>query len=115
MEGKMIADVRVKNGYYEFLDERGKKIKEISVSSGWELCGHGSDFVVFNKNGYYVIVDDDGSKLEEMSESSCGDFKKANGDIILFEKNSYVKSCDKNGRKIAEWHAWLKNVPQYLS
>ena len=105
MEGEMIADVRQKGSYYEVLDERGKKIKDFPASSGIELCGHGSDFVVFCKSGYYRIIDDTGRTLKDMPESACGEFLKANGDIILFQKNGYVRSCDKNGNKIGEWHA----------
>lgn len=49
----MIADVILKNGWYQSLNESGKKIQERSASSMGELMGFTDKFMVFYKNGWF--------------------------------------------------------------
>lgn len=68
-EDKMIADVILKNGWYQSLNESGKRIQEKSQSSMGELQGFTDRFMVFHKNGWFQTVDETFRKIAEKSKA----------------------------------------------
>ena len=77
----MIADVILKNGWYQSLNESGKKIQEKSANSMGELMG-----------------------FTEKSENSLGMFKNATGTSVIFVKNGWAVTYDMTFKKISERH-----------
>ena len=90
--------------YYKILDEKGKKVKEIHVSSVGELQGFTESFIVFHKRSYYATYDESFKKIKEMHESSMGTFKSAAGQYMTFLKGSYSGTYDVMFKKISERH-----------
>jgi hypothetical protein len=99
-----ISDVRFNGSYYAIYDASGKKGKESHQSSVGELCGIGTDFIVFLKTSYYATYDENFKKIAESHKSSLGDFKNAAGASVNFIKNSYIGTYDKNLKKQSERH-----------
>ena len=83
-EKEMIADVILKNGWYQSLNESGKKIQEKSANSMGELMGFTDRFMVFYKNGWFQTVDETFRRIAEKSENSLGMFKNATGTSVIF-------------------------------
>ena len=55
-EKEMIADVILKNGWYQSLNQSGKKIQEKHESSMGELQGFTGSFMVFHKDGFKHLM-----------------------------------------------------------
>jgi hypothetical protein len=102
-----ISDVQLKNNYYTVFDERGKKIKEIHENHVGELCGFGSDFIVFFRNGLslYSTYDETGNKIKDMHSNHVGDFHNASGSTITFQKGSYIGTYDCTFKRLSERHS----------
>lgn len=100
----MIADVILKNGWYQSLNESGKKIQERSASSMGELMGFTDKFMVFYKNGWFQTFDETFHKISEKSDSSVGMFKNAVGTSMIFVKNGWAVTYDMHFKKISERH-----------
>jgi len=98
-----ISNVLFKNNYYQIYDECGRKINEISSSYG-ELCGFGTDFLVFWKDKHYITRDVKGNKIHDAQEYFVGEFSSISLDMINFTKGQYAASYDKNFRKINQKH-----------
>ena len=64
-EKEMIADVILKNGWYQSLNQSGKKIQEKHESSMGELQGFTGSFMVFHKNGWFQTFDETFRKIAE--------------------------------------------------
>lgn len=64
-----ISDVQLKGSWYTVFDDDGSKIKDLPVSSVGELCGNGSDFIVFLKGSWYGIYDEDGKRIKDLTVS----------------------------------------------
>ena len=82
----MIADVILKNGWYQSLNQSGKKIQEKHESSMGELQGFTGSFMVFHKNGWFQTFDETFRKIAEKHESSVGMFKNATGTSMILLK-----------------------------
>lgn len=61
----MISDVINKNGWYQTLNENGKKIQEKHESSMGELQGFTDRFMIFHKNGWATTFDFAFKKISE--------------------------------------------------
>ena len=81
-----ISDVQLKNGWYQVIDDNGKKIKEIHENQVGELHGIGMNFILFLKNGWFTTYDENMKKIKEIHENQVGSFKSVVGISINFEK-----------------------------
>jgi len=88
--------------WYTVFDGSGKKIKDIAASSVGDLCGIGSDFIVFVKGSWYSTYDETGRKIKDAAVSSLGDFRNASGSTIIFKKGSWIGTYDKTFKKLSE-------------
>ncbi len=67
-----------------------------------DLCGIGSDFIVFVKGSWYSTYDETGRKIKDAAVSSLGDFRNASGSTIIFKKGSWIGTYDKTFKKLSE-------------
>ncbi len=85
-----ISDVQLKGSWYAVFGDSGKKIKDLAASSIGELCGHGTDIIIFKKGSWYGIYDETGKKLKDLAVTSVGEFRSVSGRNVLFKKGNWI-------------------------
>lgn len=98
----MIADVIKKGQYYQVLDQKNKKIKEVSASIIGELLDFNSEYIICRKGNYYVTYDETFKKIKEVSAAIVGEFRNTTGEVMTFLKSNYIVTYDVNFKKISE-------------
>lgn len=99
---EMIADVEIKGSWIATINEQGKKIKEVPVSSIGELLGFTGTFVVCQKGSWVATYDMNFKKIKEVPASSVGMFKNAAGQTMTFVKGSWIATYDVMFKKTNE-------------
>jgi hypothetical protein len=97
-----ISDVQLKGSWYTVFDDNGKKIKDIQANYVGELCGFGSDFIVFVKGSFYSTYNESGNKIKDMQVNYVGNFRNASGSTIVFKNGSFIGTYDKDFKKLSE-------------
>lgn len=86
-----ISDVSFDGSKYTVFDEDSQEAGGVYASNygNGELCGFGTDFLVFQDGDRYVIVNaENGTEIERLYSCNVGRFKHANGRLIVFKNDS---------------------------
>lgn len=87
----IISDVQFDGNKYTVFDEGSQEVNGLYASNcgNGELCGFGTDFLVFQDGDRYLIVNaENGNEIERLYSSNVGQFKHANGRLIVFKNDS---------------------------
>jgi hypothetical protein len=95
-----IADVQSRGSDYIVRDSAGRQVKSLSKAIYGELCGNGSDFLVFKKGSGFQIYDSMGRNRVHRLDLVVGKFRGVSGQYITFEKGESVYTYDKSFRQI---------------
>jgi hypothetical protein len=95
-----ISDVQLKGNEYIVRDAAGRQVKGFHKAIYGELCGNGSDFLVFKKGSSFQIYDSMGRNRVDRSGLLVGEFRGVSGQYITFEKGGSVYTYDKSFRQI---------------
>jgi len=86
-----ISDVQFDGNKYTVFDEGSREVSGLYAGNygNGELCGFGTDFLVFQDGDRYVIVNaENGNEIGRLYGSSVGRFKRANGRLIVFKNDN---------------------------
>ena len=86
-----ISDVSFDGSKYTVFDEDSREVNALYASNfgGGEMCGFGTDFLVFKDGDKYMIVNaENGNEIASLYKSNVGRFKHANGRLIVFKSDS---------------------------
>lgn len=91
----------VKNGaWYDIYNEKGKKVKSISVSSTGEMVGFSATFFIVKKGAWYELYDQNGKKYKSLGVSSIGDIISVTGNSFVARKGNWLNTYDAAGKKV---------------
>ncbi|MEI7945638.1 MAG: hypothetical protein WCJ02_03030 [bacterium] len=88
-----ISDVSFDGNKFSVFDEASREVSGLYGSNfaNGELCGFGTDFLVFQDGDKYVIVNAENcNEIERLYSSNVGQFKHANGKLIVFKYDSKI-------------------------
>jgi hypothetical protein len=95
-----ISDVQFKGNEYIVRDAVGRQVQKFHKAFYGELCGNGSDFLVFKKGNSFQICDSMGRNRVSRPDLLVGEYRGISGQYITFEKGGSVCTYDKNFRRI---------------
>lgn len=96
-----ISHIETTRSWYYVYDEKGKKIKTLSTSSG-KLKGYSSSFYVIQQSSYFFATyTPTGKKLHTFSLSTTGEIIAVAGDTFTTQKGTWIYTWSKDGRKIS--------------
>jgi len=95
-----IAEVKQEGSYARIYNEQGRYTgKSIRVSSGAEVSGYNSKYIVVTEGSYARIYNDQGRYTGKSIRLSSGSYvKNVSATAILIKEGSYTRYYDFNGR-----------------
>lgn len=100
LKAQNISYIETTKSWYNIFDQKGKKIKTLSVSVG-ELQGYGATFFIVRNHSWYNIYDAKGKKTKTMSVSTVGKILSVSGDTFTSQSGSWIYTWSKDGKKIS--------------
>ena len=86
-----ISDVSFDGSKYTVFDEGSREVCGLYASNygSGEMCGFGTDFLVFQDGDKYMIVNaENGNEIASLYSTNVGRFKHANERLIVFKNDS---------------------------